>query len=150
MFHILMFSWIVFFITSKIPNRGKISLSSLRAQVYLYSKLAYTSRRERRVDGSNETTTKKRGFIKYYIPSTHKVLIYIEQHSYVPSSELGPPNPSPASECALPLGPKGGEGTGRGGHTRLRPGGGGVAKSPRGNKIFIPGHKISKKTKITN
>ncbi len=34
---------------------------------------------------------------------------------YVPSSELGLPNPSPARKCALPPGPKGG-----GGHTRLR------------------------------
>jgi hypothetical protein len=27
----------------------------------------------------------------------------------VPSLELGPPTPSPASECVSPLGPKGGE-----------------------------------------
>jgi hypothetical protein len=42
----------------------------------LYSKLAYTSRRERRVDPI-EMKTKKRGFLKYYIPSTHKALIFI-------------------------------------------------------------------------
>ncbi len=51
----------------------------------------------------------------------------------VPSSELGPPTPSPPNECALPPEPNGGGGThsptdeGRthspaveGGHTRLR------------------------------
>ncbi len=50
-----------------------------------------------------------------------KLRVYSSKYIYtksttvsVPSSELGPPNPSPASECVSPLGTKGG------GHTRLR------------------------------
>ncbi len=54
-----------------------------------------------------------------FIDSKHEVhicLLPIEYHSVCPSTELGPPTPSPASECALctPLNLKGS------GHTRLR------------------------------
>ena len=32
--------------------------------------------------------------------------VYLEDHSVCPASELGPPAPSPASECAPPTGTK--------------------------------------------
>jgi hypothetical protein len=47
------------------------------SQVFLYSKLAYASRRERREGGSNETTTKKRE----YLPILYS-LYYILNHTF--------------------------------------------------------------------
>ncbi len=45
-------------------------------------------------------------FVGNYIERRGHV-VYIEYQSVVPSSELGPPTPSTASECASPLDPGG-------------------------------------------
>ncbi len=64
--------------------------------------------------------------ISYFLSShcSHKVHTYLEYHT-VPSSELGPPIPSPASECLLPPPPQSKEGE----HPRLRVRGWGIPNS---------------------
>ncbi len=84
---------------------------------------------------ASSSRDEKRGWIKlsFQWEPEHgtyslKVLIYIEHHSVCPLVGIGPPHPSPASECAPPPWNQ------RGGGTRLRVRGGGVPIPTSGEK----------------